>query len=94
MSTDEEFLMCTEWNSICFTYLTVPEDISTQMIVNFQSFSQQPTSARVIIQDLAKTLNQTGKIFTFFKAYALKYLRNSTRWNIIQKKRDTSVGQS
>jgi hypothetical protein len=32
------FLLLTfqDWNNICFVYLTVPEDISTQMIVNYQ----------------------------------------------------------
>lgn len=38
-----------EWNKICFVYLTVPYDMSTSMIVNYQIFGPKPSIARVIV---------------------------------------------
>jgi hypothetical protein len=37
-----------EWMEICFVYLTVPYDMSTSMIVNYQLFGPKPSMARVI----------------------------------------------
>ncbi|KAL0488173.1 purple acid phosphatase [Acrasis kona] len=38
-----------ERNTICFTYLTVPKDMSTSMIVNYQLHGNQPTNSHVLI---------------------------------------------
>lgn len=39
-----------KWNTICRTYFTVTEDISTSMIINFHSYSRKPTEAYVLLQ--------------------------------------------
>jgi hypothetical protein len=36
-----------EWNSICYTYLTVPQDMSTSMIVNYHIHSEKPLTTFV-----------------------------------------------
>lgn len=52
-------MMKLDWNKICFTYLTVPEDISSQMIVNFQIYGPKPVGSTVQYHE-ADQAPQTG----------------------------------
>jgi len=38
-------------NSICHSYLTVPKDMSTSMILNFHIYSKKPSSAQIILTE-------------------------------------------
>jgi hypothetical protein len=38
-----------DYNTICFTYLTVPQDISTSMIANFQLYGPVPEKSFVLV---------------------------------------------
>jgi hypothetical protein len=50
------------WNQVCHTYLTVPEDISTSMIVNFNFFGAEPAVAVVVVDTEPITFdNSTDK---------------------------------
>jgi hypothetical protein len=43
------------WNTICHSYLTVPKDMSTSIIVNFQTYSDHPDQAYVLLSQEGST---------------------------------------
>lgn len=53
------------WDSICYSYLTVPQDMSTSMIFNFQYFGAKPKQGMVVVSHLLLAyamLNQKEQI--------------------------------
>jgi len=59
-----------EYNTICYSYLTVPEDMSTSMIVNYQYYGFTPQTSYV-------------EIYTSFEALAQKHEATCFRMNNI-----------
>jgi hypothetical protein len=51
------------FNEICYSYMTVPQDISTSMIVNYQYYGMTPSDAYVIVT--STTLNGTFEATCF-----------------------------
>jgi len=54
-------------NTLCYTYLTVPKDMSTSMIINFHSYSKRPEEAYVYLAEEGVLTGPVRYNATFFR---------------------------